>query len=86
MELKKYKEPGTNTAYKQTATYRKSNVRWELDFLACRCVNEDAYNKIKAAMFLIRNLKSEDFAEDTNGNIIQDLVLTCRPEWKDQLC
>ena len=69
--------------YRQTAIARQADILYDLRGLLCRCVDEQAYKDLKKAMRLIENIDSEAFAEDKNGNTIQELMPAYKPHWKD---
>lgn len=69
--------------YKQSATYKHFVVLHNLRALSDWAVNENAYKAIKKAMSLLNKLESSDFAEDSDGKIIVDLLPPYKPEWKD---
>ena len=68
--------------YKQSATYHLFTVLYNLWALSSWAVNEDAYKKIKKVIELLSELSSEDFAEDSEGHLIRELLPYSKPEWK----
>ena len=73
---------GRSYDYKQSATYALFEVEFKLRFLKSRCVDKEAYKSLEVAEKALRNLSSEDFSEDYDGNIIRDLVPGTTPDWK----
>ena len=69
--------------YKQSATYKLFEVSYNLRALETWVVNEKAYNLIKQAIVAVNQLDSIDFAEDRNGNVIDELLPFSKPDWKD---
>ena len=68
--------------YRQTAVYKQFTCLKDIRFLMNRCVDEESYKTLKKAMAMIDSISHEAFAEDKDGNDIEDLIPTNRPEWK----
>lgn len=69
--------------YKQSATYKHVEALYILGALKSWAVNEKAYRIVNQAIVLLNHLNSFDFAEDENGNIIKEKLLTSKPDWKN---
>ena len=68
--------------YKQSATYKHFVVLHNLNALASWSVNKNAYDIVMKAIKDLSELKSYDFGEDHNGNLIHDLIPVSKPEWR----
>ena len=69
--------------YKQSATYKHFVALYNLRALAEWSVNEKAYTIIKKAITELSKLESADFAEDSNGKLIRELLPISKPSYKD---